>query len=887
MKWNLRKKSIRCLLFLSILLASVTHAQNIPLPKECRFHLGDQMDWANPSFNDSGWDTKPLGKSWSATGMKENIYAWYRIKIVIPSGLKTAIAGGMGIKLNLGKIDDVDQTFFNGKLIGQTGSLPPHYQSKWDSERIYMVPENDLLWDQENVIAVRVFSLDPGGVGMYQGDYHYGPVQWSDYISIAHSITQTDHNGFTTKIKCTNKSNNGFNGTATYWISDKANRKLFSESRPVIVKPAAGSETVIVFSDYKPSSEHIFNVGYQITGDHDSAIVKNEQVYLADKNITIQVAGEPKPVVENKVPDLFVAAPFQDQQLLGYIGKRMSQNLEERLLKVDEPGIINGYLQRPGNHPWIGEHVGKYLEAACNVWKNTHDTSLKKQMDRMMYELINTQLDNGYLGTYTPDQYWTSWDVWSHKYNLYGLLAYYTTTGYQPALEACKRMGDLLCTTFGNNPGQRDIISAGEHVGMAATSVLDPMVELYRYTGEKKYLDFCYYILDAWEHPNGPGIISTLLTTGSVHKVANGKAYEMLSNLVGLMKLYRVTGDGRFLSPVLIAWRDIVTHRLYITGTTSSFERFQDDAVLPGEVNDDIGEGCVTVTWIQLNLNLLAVSGELKYVDQIEKSVYNHLLGAENPETGCVSYYTPLMGKKPYSCDITCCTSSVPRGIAMIPYCTFGNIKNTPTLMLYEPAVYRDRFSTGKNNINLLLQIESDFPEHGGAVITVKINQTARFPISLRVPSWCSSFTAAVGGTVYKGKANEYLYLERTWKPGEKIMVSFKMPVQIITGGSSYPGQIAFQKGPQVLALDDSLNKELLKTYPPGLGRIIWAEKPSGKNHSGLLPKQWIGDQAYIANINEKENKKSGLSLILVPYADASQTGGSVKVWLPLVLSGR
>src|SRR6185437_11063484 len=71
---------------------------------------------------------------------------------------------------------------------------------------------------------------------------------------------------------------------------------------------------------------------------------------------------------------------------------------------------------------------------------------------------------------------WTGWDVWSHKYNLYGLLAYYTTTGYQPALEACKRIGNLLCETFGNKPGQRDIILAGEHVGMAATSVLDPMV---------------------------------------------------------------------------------------------------------------------------------------------------------------------------------------------------------------------------------------------------------------------------------------------------------------------------------------------------------------------------------------------------------------------------
>ena len=102
---------------------------------------------------------------------------------------------------------------------------------------------------------------------------------------------------------------------------------------------------------------------------------------------------------------------------------------------------MGGYLQRPGNHPWVGEHVGKYLESACNVWRNTHDPRLKKQMDRMMYELINSQLEDGYLGTYTPDEYWTSWDVWSHKYNLYGLLAYYTTTGYQPALEACKKNG--------------------------------------------------------------------------------------------------------------------------------------------------------------------------------------------------------------------------------------------------------------------------------------------------------------------------------------------------------------------------------------------------------------------------------------------------------------
>ena len=166
---------------------------------------------------------------------------------------------------------------------------------------------------------------------------------------------------------------------------------------------------------------------------------------------------------------------------------------------------------------------------------------------------------------------------------------------------------------------------------MAATSVLDPMVELYKYTGNKKYLDFCYYILSAWEQKDGPKIMSTLLTIGKVNKVANGKAYEMLSNLVGLIKLYRVTGDAKFLQPVLNAWQDIVTNRLYITGTASSFEVFHDDDVLPATEKDDMGEGCVTVTWIQLNQNLLDITGSLKYEEQIEKSIYNQLLGAENP----------------------------------------------------------------------------------------------------------------------------------------------------------------------------------------------------------------------------------------------------------------
>jgi len=80
---------------------------------------------------------------------------------------------------------------------------------------------------------------------------------------------------------------------------------------------------------------------------------------------------------------------------------------------------------------------------------------------------------------------------------------------------------------------------------MAATSVLEPMVVLYRFTGEPKYLEFARYIVKSWDEPNGPKIIATLLKEKQVNKTANGKAYEMLSNLVGLCELARATGIGR------------------------------------------------------------------------------------------------------------------------------------------------------------------------------------------------------------------------------------------------------------------------------------------------------------------------------------------------------
>lgn len=856
-----------------IVVASASlQAQTVNLPLENKFKFGDNIEWANPSFNDSHWTNQKLGKSFT----RDSSYAWYRIKIVIPSAMKTGTE--KGIKLHLGKIDDADQTFFNGKLIGKMGSFPPEYTTQWDKERVYIIPENEVQWDKENVIAVRIYNL-VGGMGMWEGPYNFEPLGWVDEVSVIQIFIETPAGGFKTKIVFTNKIDNAFSGTIKYWIANKANNKiLFSETKPVQLQAKSGAEAEVTLSNFQSANENVFHVGYQINDNNSPLFLKKEQLFIATSDLEIPFTGEVKPLVKNKIPNNFNAIPFQDQQFTGYLNTRFTQNLEQRLLKVDEFGLMGSYMDRPGIHPWAGEHVGKYLEAACNVWKLTHNPALKKQMDRMMYELINTQLEDGYLGTYTPDQYWTSWDVWSHKYNLHGLLAYYSTTGYKPALEACKKIGNLLCKTFGKNAGQRDIILAGEHVGMAATSVLDAMVELFKYTADKKYLDFCYYILDAWEQDNGPHIISAILKTGRVTDVGNGKAYEMLSNYVGLIKLYQVTGDEKFLKAVVAAWQDVVDHRLYITGTASSHEHFQGDDDLPASNTDNMGEGCVTVTWIQLNQNLFAITGDVKYLDQLEKSVYNHLLAAENPETGCVSYYTPLMNKKPYTCFITCCQSSVPRGIALIPNFTFGNINNTPTVLFYEPAVYKEKIiASNGNNIDVAFKLEGNFPESGNLVLSVTSSKPATFPIALRVPEWCTNYTAKAGSKVYNGMPGQFVTITKSWRPGEKIIISFEMPVQQIAGGKTYPNQFAFQRGPQILALDESLNTGDINELISNSKEQIEIGNLNPASELKLLPTNWIGKQAYSIDLLNKKEK-----IVLVPFADASQTEGNMKVWLPM-----
>jgi DUF1680 family protein len=578
-------------------------------------------------------------------------------------------------------------------------------------------------------------------------------------------------------------------------------------------------------------------------------------------------AAEPakSPVVPDKAPDRFTSAALGSQHIEGVLGDRMRVNLEGRLLHVDEKSLIDCFEHRPGPQDWAGEHAGKFLHAAANTWLYTDDPRLKTLMDRMARELIATQLPDGYLGTYTDDKRWTSWDVWVHKYDLLGLVAYYQATGYQPALEASRKIGDLLVRTFGTGPGQRDIVAAGTHVGMAATSVLEAMVNLYRFTGDVRYLNFCEYLVRSWDQPNGPKIIASLLSTQSVFHTANAKAYEMMSNLVGLVELYRVTGKTEYLKPAEIAWKDIVVHHLYVSGTTSSSEHFQDDAVLPGEESSNVGEGCATVTFLQLTWQLLRSTGEPQYADQLEQTVYNALLGAQDPANGNICYFTPLDGKKSPTPGINCCVSSEPRGISMIPQLVWGRRGDGAAIVLYAPGRVWVDTAAGP----VAIESRTNYPLTGAVDLTVSPAKAARFPLYLRVPSWTAHYEATAGGRTYQGEPGGWLAIEREWTPGDTVKIAIDLTTRVVPGGPSYPYSVAIARGPQFLALESSVNRGMvdMQAAGPRTAQVKLTDV------SSELPPTWIGKQAY-----SMEGLVAGKphDLVLVPFADAR----TYRVWL-------
>jgi len=564
----------------------------------------------------------------------------------------------------------------------------------------------------------------------------------------------------------------------------------------------------------------------------------------------------------------------------GFLGARIDANAVNRMLKVDEDDMLDAFERREAPHQdWQGEHVGKFLHAAMLTWNYGHSAELKAKVDRVVGRLLRTQEADGYLGTYKKAHRWTSWDVWVHKYDLLGLLTYYQFTRLanhdrptplgSEALTTCRKIGNLLIATFGIEPGKRDINKSGEHMGMAPDSVLEPIVLLYRSTNDRRYLDFAQYIVSNYDAASGPAILASLENKRSVRAVANAKAYEMTSNFNGLLELYRSTGEKRLLRLMEVAWNDIVKNRLYITGSASSGELFQDDYHLPNLANANICETCVTVTWEQMNLQLLRLTGDARYADELEKSIYNHLLAAQKPTGDDWAYYTPLEGRKPYDSATTCCHSSGPRGVALIPCIAYMTSADGGLVVnLYNDAVATTRLKSG----SVTVKQTTRYPLGGDVTLTVSPERNGqRFPLRLRIPPY-TTYRVLLNGMPTPSNSSGYAVLNRAWNRKDTVTLEMNLADRVVVGDHENEGKAALMHGPLVLALDSSEN--------PGVGslnRVGLGIKPMYLPSAGSRPDR------IVFTLQGEVAGKGKTNLTLLPYAEAGADGKSrFKVWIPV-----
>lgn len=583
--------------------------------------------------------------------------------------------------------------------------------------------------------------------------------------------------------------------------------------------------------------------------------------------------------------------PAVATQLDGYAGDRFRVNLRKRLQAVNPADLLEPYLRRPGKQAWIGEHAPRFLDAVITAWAATNDPALRSVADETLDRLLAAQQPDGYLGTYAADQRWQDFDIWTQRHVLSALLSYHRQTGRAEALDAAQRLAGLLIQTFGEGNGQRNFVLTDNYRGVASATILEPMAELYRQTGSARYLNFCRYVLRAWEAEPGPKLISTLLSTGSVGAIPSRRSAEILTVLNGLTELHRITGDATLWKPIEMAWRDIVSNRLYPTGATGWGRTFREERHLRADNRDNTngpGDGATTSAWLDLNWNLLRLTGEARFADEIERTVYNALFGAQHPSDGRFNFVSPMAGRKRYGqvdqgmTGVNSSASALQRSFAMLPNFAFGNRDGAVAVNLYFAGRATVPVAAGAQPLEVSLRTETNFPVDGNVSLFVTPSRRASFPVELRVPGWCGTFRASIAGESYTGAPGEYLRIAREWTDATRVEIAMDMTPRVVSGAPSYPGQVAIVRGPQVLAVDESFDANH-DAWLAGL-RTTNGQQPKLTVYSGERPKNWIYySHAYSAEgyIGNESLSRKASRLVFVPYAEAGQAGTEFRVWLP------
>lgn len=514
--------------------------------------------------------------------------------------------------------------------------------------------------------------------------------------------------------------------------------------------------------------------------------------------------------------DVLSPAILSSVKIEGVVGQRIDSCIKNGVMakKYDLYSIpFRDKLDNGGG--FTGEFWGKWFTSTALSYGYQPITAHKSILDKSIAALLETQDADGRISSYSREQDFGYWDIWGRKYVLLGLIADYDQTGNKAALQAACLATDALIEIAG--PGKKKLTETGLQVleSLSSNSILEPVVLVYERSGNKKYLDFAKYLVQLWSEPNkynpkGIRLIEEALAGTDPIRIAAPKGYEMMSCYEGLCELYRVTGDKRLLDAVVKFGESVLKKEIMIVGSGSSGELWCDGAKRQTEILEQPMETCVTVTWMKLCYQLLRLTGNPVWADQMEISLYNALFGAMIENGKWWAYFSPLIGERMPSpmqvpvCRSSCCVANGPRGMLITPGWSVMKGKQGPLINLYSNGTWSQMLDDGTE---LKIKQVTDYPVSKEILIEIELPKPDLFTISLRIPAWSKNTNLIVNDEKVICQAGTYAQIKREWRKGDKIRLELDLRGRIVRAPGSV-NELAVMRGPIVLALDNRMVKK-------------------------------------------------------------------------------
>jgi len=567
----------------------------------------------------------------------------------------------------------------------------------------------------------------------------------------------------------------------------------------------------------------------------------------------------------------------------------------------------------PPGYPFDDTDVYKVIEGAAYTLSVEPDPKLEAHLDELIEKIAAAQEKDGYLyttRTINPESphRWAGKERWELEkedgHELYNLghlyeaaVAHYQATGKRTLLDVALLTAELLDRTFG--PGKQSIWPGHQITEMG-------LVKLYRVTGDVRYLALAKFLLDE-RGPDG--------TKGAGRKYnqshrkvveqseAVGHAVRATYMYSGMADVAALTGEQAYVDAMDRIWRNVVERKLYLTGgigSTSSGEAFGLDYELPNM--SAYNETCAAIGNDFWNHRLFLLHGDSRYVDVLERTLYNGLLSGVSLDGRSFFYPNPLESagqhqRSPWF-GVACCPGNMTRFLASVPGYVYAKQGAAIYVNLFVASTAEIEMEDGR--VVTLVQ-ETRYPWDGSARITVKPDREGPFEVRVRIPGWARGepvpsdlyryadgsdepVTLRVNGqavplTLDRG----YAGLGRSWKAGDVIALDLPMPVRRVVAHPSVEadqGRVALQRGPLVYAAE-------------------WPDSPGGKVRNILLPDdatlatefrpgllngvQVITGRAVALAYDEAGKvTRREQDLTAIPYyAWANRGPGEMVVWIP------